>query len=161
MGNKSSSPFPSFEAACNLLNTMEISHLKKSFKIISKDHETISLANFTEVLLIYYWCSLSAIPSFDGNWHSVGTFLRTDLDRLTVVAVTTLQIIVNFDYDVWVHFFTLCFQEMSGCGTFISVHKKACPTSSICGNGFQKESSYRFRGICLCSCFIPCRQHRR
>jgi hypothetical protein len=54
MGNKSSSPFPSFEAARNLLNAMEIDHLEKSFKIISKGSDTISLANFTEVLLNYY-----------------------------------------------------------------------------------------------------------
>ena len=53
MGNKTSSPFPTYESACNHLNPMEISHLKKSFKHISHNSETVTLSSFSQVRWFY------------------------------------------------------------------------------------------------------------
>ena len=49
MGNKSSSPFPSYDSALTYLNPIEISHLKKNFKIMSRNSDAISLNNFLQV----------------------------------------------------------------------------------------------------------------
>mmetsp|Transcript_18577 Transcript_18577/g.17896 ORF Transcript_18577/g.17896 Transcript_18577/m.17896 type:complete len:200 (+) Transcript_18577:238-837(+) len=48
MGNKISSPFPTYESACSSLNPMEILHLKETFNIISKNGSSINLLNFTQ-----------------------------------------------------------------------------------------------------------------
>jgi hypothetical protein len=49
MGNKLASPFPTYDSAIANLNQMEIAHLKKNFKILSRGSETINLQLFVQV----------------------------------------------------------------------------------------------------------------
>ena len=49
MGNKVSSPFPTFDVACAHLNPMEINHLKKNFKTLCRNGESITLNGFVQV----------------------------------------------------------------------------------------------------------------
>lgn len=61
MGNKISSPFPSYESACSSLNPMEIIHLKQTFKTISKNSESINLLNFTQVNYLSYYYRIKIV----------------------------------------------------------------------------------------------------
>lgn len=60
MGNKISSPFPTYEHALTHLNPMELNQLKRTFKVISQNHGTINLNNFTQVFL----CSFVSLACF-------------------------------------------------------------------------------------------------
>lgn len=49
MGNKVSSPFPTFETATAHLNEVEIVHLRGIFKAMSRSRDMVTLQSFVEV----------------------------------------------------------------------------------------------------------------
>ena len=91
MGNKTSSPFPNYESASNHLNPMELNHLQKAFKMISRDSETISLSNFTQVA--YCRTEELSLTEIESELHRIIFFFTVIVTVIATAVPATTKIL--------------------------------------------------------------------